>query len=191
MKQGYPLAPYLFILATDILGHMLTNPKHGVEGLALPRGGLIRDQTFADDTTLYFKGYPPNLDRAQRVLETFCQASRAKINWDKTAAIWASKKEMAWSWGSDVSFRWVPKGEATKYLGIQVGHHLPTEANFDKMMIALKSKFISWSHNNLSLAGRILVANQVLLASLWYLATCWNPNPRMCAQVRGVIRNFI
>ncbi len=43
----------------------------------------------------------------------------------------------------------------------------------------------------LSLAGRILVANQVLLASIWYLAACWNPNPRMCCQVRGVIRNFI
>ncbi len=33
--------------------------------------------------------------------------------------------------------------------------------------------------------------NQVLLASMWYLATCWNPNPRMCSQVRGVVRNFI
>ncbi len=43
----------------------------------------------------------------------------------------------------------------------------------------------------LSLAGRILVANQVLLASIWYLAACWNPNPRMCSQVSGVIKNFI
>ncbi len=85
----------------------------------------------------------------------------------------------------------MPKREGTKYMGIQVGHHLPTEANFDKMMIALKSKLVSWSHNNLSLAGRILVANQVLLASLWYLVACWNPNSRMCAQVRGVIKNFI
>jgi len=39
--------------------------------------------------------------------------------------------------------------------------------------------------------GRILVANQVLLASLWYLAACWNPSPKMCSRVRGVIRNFI
>jgi hypothetical protein len=59
------------------------------------------------------------------------------------------------------------------------------------MMIALKGKLISWSHITLSLAGRILVANQVLLTSLWYLAACWNPNPRMCCQVTGVIRNFI
>jgi len=59
------------------------------------------------------------------------------------------------------------------------------------MMAALKGKLISWGHNMLSLAGRILVANQVLLASIWYMAACWNPNPRICCQVRGVIRNFI
>jgi len=58
-------------------------------------------------------------------------------------------------------------------------------------MVALKSKLIAWSHNLLSLAGRILVANQVLLASMWYLVACWNPNPRMTTQIRGVIRNFI
>jgi hypothetical protein len=59
------------------------------------------------------------------------------------------------------------------------------------MMFALKGKLINWSQNNLSLAGKILVANQVLLASMWYLATCWNPNPRMCCHVRGVVKNFI
>jgi hypothetical protein len=42
---------------------------------------------------------------------------------------------------------------------VQVGSHFPPKANFDKMMMALKSKFIAWSHNLLSLAGRILVAN--------------------------------
>jgi hypothetical protein len=59
------------------------------------------------------------------------------------------------------------------------------------MMFAFKGKLINWSNNKLSLAGRILVANQVLLASIWYLAACWNPDPRMCNQVRAFIRNFI
>jgi hypothetical protein len=26
---------------------------------------------------------------------------------------------------------------------------------------------------------------------MWYMAACWNPNPRMCNQIRGVVRNFI
>jgi hypothetical protein len=43
---------------------MLADPNYGVEGLSLPKGGLIRYQTFFDDTALYLKGTPANLDRA-------------------------------------------------------------------------------------------------------------------------------
>jgi hypothetical protein len=59
------------------------------------------------------------------------------------------------------------------------------------MLSTFKGKLINWSTCRLSLARRILVANQVLLTSMWYLAASWNPNPRMCSQVRGVVRNFI
>jgi len=74
VRQDCPLAPYLFIMATDILGYMLADPRHGIEGLMLPKGARIRDQTFADDTTLYLKGDQENLDKAQGVLEVFCKA---------------------------------------------------------------------------------------------------------------------
>jgi len=131
------------------------------------------------------------MDRAQNVLKLFCTASDAKLNWNKSAAIWASTKEKTWEWGCEVGLKWVPKGEGIRYLDVQIDFRLPTEANFDKMMLVLKGKLINWGRNNLSLAGRILVANQVLLASIWYLAACWNPNPKMCSQVRGVVRNFI
>jgi hypothetical protein len=170
---------------------MLDDPRFGVEGLTLPGGGKVTDQTFADDTALYLRGTRGNMERTQKVLNTFCMASGAKINWNKSCAIWASKRDTEWEWGREVGLQWIPKGKGVRYLGIQVGFHLPPEANFDKLLTALKGKMINWSTNRLSLAGRILVANQELLASMWYLAATWNPNPRMCSQVRGVVRNFI
>jgi mannosylglycoprotein endo-beta-mannosidase len=93
VRQGCPLSPYFFILATDVLGHMLDDPRFGVEGLILPGGGEIRDQTFADDTALYLQGTRENMERTQRVLDTFCKASGAKVNWNKRDAVWASKRE--------------------------------------------------------------------------------------------------
>jgi hypothetical protein len=142
VRQGCSLAPYLFIIATDIWGYMLADPKHGIEGLTLPKGGRIRDQTFADDTALYFKGDQENLDRAQGVLEVFCKASGARINWNKSCAIWASRIERIWDWGQEVGLKWVPRGEGVRYLGVQVRFHLPIEANFNKMLSALKGKLI-------------------------------------------------
>jgi hypothetical protein len=164
---------------------MLDDPKHGIEGLDLPRGGCIQDQTFADDIVLYLKGSYNNMDRARAVLDIFYNASGAKINWGKSVAIWANKGRREWEWGQDVGLKWVLEGEGDQYLGIQIGFKLPTKTNFDKLMLTLKRKLIAWGHRNFFLADRILVANQVLLASMWYLAACWSPNPRMCSQICG------
>jgi hypothetical protein len=68
-----------------------------------------------------------------------------------------------------MGLQWVPEGKGVRYLGIQVEFHLPPEANFSKMVMALKGKLINWSTCRFSLAGRILVANQVLLTSMWYM----------------------
>jgi hypothetical protein len=95
-RQGCPLAPYLFIMATDVLGHMLDDRRFEMKGLALTKGGYIKDQTFVDNTALYLQGSRSNMERTQRVLDLFCKASRAKINWNKSAAIWASRKRKEW-----------------------------------------------------------------------------------------------
>jgi hypothetical protein len=72
---------------------MLEDPRYAIEGLTLPRGGRIRDQTFADNTAMYLKGEQVNLDKTHGLLETFCKASGVKINWNKSATIWASRRE--------------------------------------------------------------------------------------------------
>jgi hypothetical protein len=58
-------------------------------------------------------------------------------------------------------------------------------------MTSLKYKMIAWGNYNLSLVDKIIIANQVLLSSMWYMAACWNPNPRMSNQIKGVVGNFI
>ena len=83
VKQGCPLAPFLFILAADVLEHMLDNPEYGVQGFDLSDGLSLTSQMFADDTTLLLKGNKPNMIKAMNVMDIFCLASRAKITGTK------------------------------------------------------------------------------------------------------------
>ncbi len=99
VRHGCSLVLYLFILVVDVFGHMMDNIKYNVEALTLPKGGCIWDQTFVDDTAIYFKITKNNMDRMRLVLDFFCLASEAKINWGKFAAIWTNKEKRAWEWG--------------------------------------------------------------------------------------------
>jgi hypothetical protein len=81
---------------------MLDDHCFEVKGLALPGGRKITDQTFADDIAFYLQGTRDNMERMQKVLDIFYKALGAKINWHKTAATWASKKNKEWEWGQEV-----------------------------------------------------------------------------------------
>lgn len=87
VRQGCPLAPYLFLLTVDVLGQMLQHPACNVQGLKLPDNTIITNQMFADDTLLLLDGTPTNLDRAISVIHKFGAASGAKLNLHKSVAL--------------------------------------------------------------------------------------------------------
>jgi hypothetical protein len=99
VHQGCPLAPYLFLFAADVLGYMMDNKTYGTEGLQLPDTSSLTNLMFTDDTSLFLRSELANFQRAMKVLELFCEASGAKVNWHKTVAIWASRRDRIWDWG--------------------------------------------------------------------------------------------
>jgi hypothetical protein len=80
--QGCPLVPYMYLFVQDVLGHMICNPRNGIEGLT-----ILREAFFVDDSMLYLKGTKENLQRAFQVLDTYCATLGAKMNMQKSMAI--------------------------------------------------------------------------------------------------------
>lgn len=101
----------------------------------------------------------------QEALERFCDALGANINWHKSCGFWVGSGETP-TWSPDTLFRWVPTGIPVRYLGCQVGLDLTAEQQVPPLLLSIKKKLLFWSTVHLSLAGRVVVANQVLLATM-------------------------
>ena len=166
VRQGCPLVLYLFILAADVLGHMIEDSRYGVEGIRAPNNKVITSHMFADDTALFLKGTKKNLDNMMTTVEKFCLTSGAKINLHKIRAISASNRLRPWNWGEEAGLIWLQPGQVTKYLGFPMGIQLHQSQKDCRVVEKVRGKLLSWASKHLSLAGRILVNNQVLLASI-------------------------
>ncbi len=150
----------------------------------------LLDSEFADDTAMYVHGTMANLKRVQAMLERFCLGSGARLNWSKTVAFWVSENPLP-SWLPHPGFRWIPEGVAIRYLGCQVGINILPELQISPVLHSIRKKLMYWSTKQLSLAGRIVIVNQVLLSSMWYITSCWIFVKSAISQIQRLIRNFL
>ena len=191
VRQGCPLAPYLFLLTVDVLGQMLQHPACGVKGLKLPDNTSITNQMFADDTLLFLDGTRDNMDRALTVINRFGAASGAKLNLHKSVGLWLSQQERTWQWGEEAGMKWLLPGEVTRYLGYPFGLNIPQKEKDGKMLGQIRKHLSKWVTHPLSLAGRIMIANQVVLSSIWYLASCTDYSGKALKLAKATVRNYI
>ena len=83
VRQGCPLAPFLFILVSKDFFYYLRNRNVDIHGITLPIQGyadMAIDSEFANDTTLYVVVENENLLNLQQAVTDFCDALGALIN---------------------------------------------------------------------------------------------------------------
>ncbi len=94
-------------------------------------------------------------------------------------------------WSPNPGFRWIPSGTPVRYSGCQVGIELSPVEQIAPLLLTIRRKLLLWSTAKLSFAGRILVVNQVLLATMWYILSCWVFSKSCINQIQRAIRCFL
>ena len=191
VRQGCPLAPSLFILYGEALASYLRSSSAGIKGIALPIAqSVVLDVEFADDTALYVDGEIGNLGQVQNALQNFSEATGASLNWNKSVGVWVGATPHP-DWYPGSTFRWLNQGEPIRYLGCLVGIDLKSEAMLSPLLLSIRHKLLYWDAQQLSFAGRVVVANSVLLASMWFIASVWLFSRSAIMKVQSLIRNFL
>ena len=91
VRQGCPLAPYLFLIVGEILTHMVKKAvgEGRLRGVYLPGGKKQHCiSQYADDSSFMVRDTKDDVDELVKILETFSEASGMQINWDKSNAYW-------------------------------------------------------------------------------------------------------
>ena len=86
---------------------------------------------------------------------------------------------------------WLEEGQHTKYLGVPVVCRIANMVQEEWAILQVKKHLIRWAGKQLSLARRILIVNQVFLASVWYLALCLSISEKILKGIRSLVRNFL
>lgn len=86
LRQGDPLSPYLFILISEALSHMISAKcrSSDLQGIQIGNGPMISHLFFADDSLLFLKATQQNCTNIRDTLNMYYKASGQAINFEKS-----------------------------------------------------------------------------------------------------------
>ena len=165
VRQGCPLSPLLFILATELLAVKIRQDSD-CKGISLPEDQEVKISQFADDTTITknVESLKPHL----QILDCFGNVSGLKLD-KKTKAMWMGS--MKDSKLNVLDFKTTK--EPIKVLGINLSYNTNKciEENFYGKIKKMKTKLNLWLSRDLTIYGKSLLAKALGISQLVYAAS--------------------
>jgi hypothetical protein len=68
---------------------------------------------------------------------------------------------------------------------------MPQKEKDNKVLQSMRGKLVIWMSKKLTIVARILVANQVILASIWYVPSCADLSLSIVKTMKSLMKNFV
>jgi hypothetical protein len=193
LKQGDPLAPFLFLLVAEGLGGAMNRAVEvGLfKGFAIRNSGLVISHLqYADDTLCIGEASVDNLWALKAVLRGFELASGLKVNFWKSCLLGVNVSgnflDLACSFLNCRVGRF-----PFKYLGLPVGANPRRLSTWDPMVTSIRKKLNSWGNKHVSLGGRLVLINSVLNSILIFYLSFLKMPVQVLKKVVRIQREFL
>ncbi|GJY95036.1 RNA-directed DNA polymerase, eukaryota [Tanacetum coccineum] len=191
LKQGDPLAPYLFILVMESLHLSFARVIEAgfFKGVAISNSVTISHLFYADDAVFVGDWSESNLSSILNVLHCFSLTSGLKINVHKSQLLGVGVppdiiEAAAHSLGCSVM------KTPFKYLGVPVGGNMHSIKAWDDVIRKIKSRLSKWKVNTLSVGGRLSLLKSVLGSSPSYWLSLFKVPKGVLASMEALRRDF-
>ena len=186
VRQGCPLSMILYIILAEVMIQNIRQNRN-IQGIKVSETE-IKISAFADDTTLYI-GENDSLIHLQSQLQDFELFAGVKYNREKCVGMWLginidnTEKPLGFKWNS----------EKIRILGYIYGQNPKDnqDQNWQKIKTKIQKDISKWNNLRLSLIGRKLIINQVMLSKICYLAYVETPPKPIIQDIKKDIYNFL
>ncbi|GJU97790.1 RNA-directed DNA polymerase, eukaryota [Tanacetum coccineum] len=191
LKQGDPLAPYLFILVMESLHLSFARVvEAGIfKGLKLNNSVMVSHLFYADDAVFVGEWSESNLSSIMNVLHCFSLTSGLKINVHKSHLLGVGVPNVivdaaASSLGCSIM------KTPFMYLGVPVGGNMSNIKAWDDIIRKIKSRLSKWKVKTLSIGGRLTLLKSVLGSTPIYWMSLYKVPKAVLASMEAIRRKF-
>jgi exonuclease III/ribonuclease HI len=198
VRQGDPLSCLLYNIAIEPLFEYIRNST--LEGIHISKESenvLVR--AYADDTTVYLSEND-QLEVLEECIDTFCKASTAKFNHEKTEIIPIGEPEfrkriIALRMFNGSSLEHAAKianeGEAIRVLGSWQGNNANANNKWTEIIEKQLKIMNAWAKSHPSLLARARIAKALVVSKALYLITVNGIANDQLNEMEKNIRSFI
>ncbi|XP_059076776.1 uncharacterized protein LOC131876029 [Cryptomeria japonica] len=190
IRQGCPLAPALFVIASEALFYILRDNtlSPAIKGVILPNKEIINCQ-FVDDTSLFHETSEDNFIAMINKLNFFCKISGARLSHAKSICLgWDDQPP---NWFNKFDFQWGGPSKIVRYLGIPFSVDPSLKEMWAWVKDKIHNKLNKWHNRSLSFAIRIQVCQKIMSSYNIYYASSWMFNDYQVMEIQKAIRNYL
>jgi len=193
LRQGDPLSPFLFLLATEGLNVLMKALVEANVFTGYSVGGanlvVVSHLQFADDTLLLGKKIWANVRALRAGLVLFEAMTGLKVNFHKSSLV-----------GVNINASWMSEAASVLgckvgkvpvlYLGLAIGGDPRRLLFWEPVDNRIKSRLSGWHSRFLSFGGRLILLKSVLTALLVYALSFFKTPSSIISSIESSLNKF-
>lgn len=193
VRQGDPLAPFLFIIAMEGLRVCIDKAceLHYFRGVSFPlHDTSLSHLMYADDVTFIGEWSEINFINLNRLLRCFFLASGLSVNLVKSKVYGIGVDNMEVIRLASI-LNCEPASIPFTYLGLPVGANMRLSKHWSPVIDKFNNKLSAWKAKNLSFDGRLTLINSVLSSIPLYYFSLFKAPHKVIDKLESIRRRFL